>query len=94
MYFKVILETQKWRIKLKLLQDTLNGITLIKEEDGSVWGKSPNGNLVNIEEKDGRIWLDVTVFDKEMDDGCETEYLIERIQDNGLVSSICILMEV
>lgn len=57
----------------------LEGVTFKRSEDGkSLEGTTSAGLPVTIHKQHDRIWLEVTVFDEELDDGRELEFEIKE----------------
>lgn len=60
------------------LIDILDGVRL-ERQDGCLIADAEDGTLITIGEKDGVVCLAVTVYDKDLDDGIDLEYEIQKV---------------
>lgn len=69
--------------EINLLHELLNA-TFSELEEGSVGNpvlvaESFTGKQIVVEEVDGKVWLNIIVYDEDMEDGREIEYEIARL---------------
>jgi hypothetical protein len=64
-----------------IIQGTIWSGSIIGSPEGSISleGMQPNGLGIIMHNHNGRIWLEITVFDKDMDDGREIEFEIRKV---------------
>lgn len=71
-------------MEMKEMMDAVAGAAwgVVEQEGGGsfyIEGVQVNGCPVVMKEQDGRCWLEITVWDEEMQDGCEIEYEIRAV---------------
>lgn len=63
----------------KLFQAMYNCSSFVLQEDGTLQAQQGETKLpIVLTEQDGRIWLEVTVYDPEMDDGRELVFEVKE----------------